>query len=171
MIGAFIGAGTVIYALPPAGDPSDADLVYVIGPPTAARITAAEQLMSSEGIKNALISVSPPEGDANFGESSLTFCRREGVQCSTPSPFTTKGEAHMLSAYAKEHEVKKVVVLTVTPHVARTRYIFARCAPEIDVEVVAVERDLPLLEWGRQFFYQTGAFIKALGTPCADHSE
>lgn len=165
-----IGGMVVVYCFPPSGDPTDADLVYVIGPATPARLDEAEAIIRSTGRDDLLISVSA--GDtARFSAAQIFACSEPHVICEHPIPSTTKGEALMLNEYAKTHEVHKAVVLTVTPHVARTRYIFARCSPDIDVQVIPVDEHLRLADWVHQFAYQTGAFAKAIATPCASDDE
>jgi len=163
-------AGIVVYGNPPEGDPSGADLVYVIGPPTDARTAEAEELLSENGGARLLVSVSV-DGHPRYAASELPVCEQEGVTCQHPEPFTTKGEALMLVDYARTHDVHKVAVITFTPHVARTRYIFARCAPDIDVQVIGVDQHLTIGDWVYQFAYQTTAFVKAAATPCASDDE
>lgn len=160
-----------VFAFPPAGDPQEADLVYVIGPPTPARISSAESLQEEDPARTLLISVSSATTLTNGTAAKLAACSRARVVCQHPEPFTTKGEALMLNEYARTHDVHKVAVITFTPHVARTRYIFARCAPDIDVEVIGVDDHLTLGDWIYQFGYQTTAFAKAITTPCASDDE
>jgi uncharacterized SAM-binding protein YcdF (DUF218 family) len=97
--------------------------------------------------------------------ADLVLCGEDGVTCETPVPFTTAGEARMLSAYARAHPVRDVVVLTFTPHVARTRYILAKCYGG-GVQVVGVDEHLDLWGWAYQYAYQTAAFVKAWLEPC-----
>lgn len=165
-----IGGMVAIYCFPVPGDPADADLVYVIGPATDARMHEAEEIIHTTGHDSLLLSV-PAANSARLTAAQTPACSQANVTCGTPDPFTTKGEALMLNEYAKTHEVHKVVVLTVTPHVARTRYIFARCAPDIDVQVVGVDEHLSIGDWIYQFAYQTTAFAKAAATPCASDDE
>lgn len=56
-------------------------------------------------------------------------------------------------------------------HVARTRYIFARCSPDIDVQVIPVDEHLRFEGWVHQFAYQSGAFVKAIATPYGSDDE
>ncbi|CAN5593149.1 hypothetical protein BH10ACT5_BH10ACT5_21740 [soil metagenome] len=53
-----------------------------------------------------------------------------------------------------------VIVVTSTPHVARTRYIFAKCYPG-EVTVVAAGQPATLSAWAYQYVYQSLAFVKA----------
>lgn len=171
-ISALIGTAFATYVFPPAGNPEGADLIYVIGPPTEARLDVAEDLRSHSPSAALLISVSPADQTRRgLRAADLPVCADENVTCSTPNPFTTKGEALLLDDYVRAHEVHRVVVLTITPHVARTRYVFARCAPGIDVQVVPVDPNFTLQGWLDQIAYQTGAFAKAAATPCASDDE
>lgn len=167
---AAIGGLVAVYCFPAPGDANGADLVYVIGPPTESRLDEAEAIIRSTGRDDLLISVSAGN-TAKFSAAQMPACSHAHVTCESPLPFTTKGEALMLNEYAKTHEVHKVVVLTVTPHVARTRYIFAKCSPDIDVQVIPVDEHLRFEDWVHQFAYQTGAFVKAIATPCASDDE
>lgn len=159
-------AGLPLYVFPPQGDPRGADLVYVIGPPSVERTSLAEQLRRAPTPLPVLISVSGPgTADARLIPAGIPLCHDLGVTCHEPSPFTTMGEARMLRAYAVSHHVGKTVILTFTPHVARTRYIFDKCYGG-DVTVVGVDEHLSLLDWAYQYAYQTAAFVKAWATPC-----
>lgn len=166
-----LGAGVAVYAFPPQGDPSDADVIFVIGPPTEPRLEAAISLRSSKTPPAMIVSVQGPDPRNEFAAFRLPVCAEPDVHCARPSPYTTKGEALMLEDYARIHDVHKAVVITFTPHVARTRYIFARCAPDLDVQVIGVEEHLSLGDWIYQFAYQTTAFAKAAATPCASDDE
>ncbi|MGW9113331.1 YdcF family protein [Microbacterium sp. NPDC055683] len=156
-------AGLPLYVFPPVDEmPAETDLVYVIGPPTVQR-TSAERALHLEGVSDlALYSTSDHGG---WSAEALPVCEEEGVVCAHPEPYTTKGEAMFLTDFAAEHGVASTVVLTFTPHVARTRYIFDRCYGG-DVTVVAVDQKLNVLEWMYQYAYQTAAFVKAIATPC-----
>lgn len=161
-------AGLPVYVFPPQGDPTDADLVYVIGPPRPERLALATALRDTDGRAPLLVSVSQSRqgrGDPVFDAAHLDICRQHGVSCRSPEPFTTAGEAKMLTAYAAKREVGKTVVITFTPHVARTRYIFAKCSAN-DVTVVGVDTDMTVFDWVFQYAYQTAGFVKAWLTPC-----
>lgn len=161
-------AGLPVFVFPPQGDPTDADLVYVIGPPEQPRLAFAAALQAIDPHAALLISVSDSRagrGEKRFDASALEVCRRRGVICASPDPFTTAGETRLLRQYATEHETGKTVVVTFTPHVVRTRFIFAKCG-EGDVTVVGVDTDLTLLDWVYEYAYQSAAFVKAWFSPC-----
>lgn len=153
--------GLPLYVFPSSHAPAHADLIYIIGPPTKERIADAEQLRAAGVADRVLVSVPRTGPDS---ASRLGFCHRSYVTCDTPDPFTTRGEAAMLSAYAAPDE--QVVVLTFTPHVARTRYIFGMCAAS-PVDVVAVDEKMTLGRWIYNYAYQSAAFVKAWILGCA----
>jgi hypothetical protein len=157
-------AGLPLYVFPPADEVSRADVIYVIGPPTPPRLREAEKLRAEGVADRLLISVS---ADGSRSAAELPICDEPYVTCRTPEPFTTNGETALLEEYARTAEVSSAVVLTFTPHVARTRFIFARCAAP-QVTVVAIDEHLGLRQWAYQYLYQTAAFAKALFVPCAD---
>ncbi len=158
--------GLPIYVFPPTDKIGKADLIYVIGPPVSARV-AVERELRREGVAElSLYSVSLIGGLT----SSLGVCRQENVICKHPEPYSTKGEAGYLQGFAAEHGVGRTIVITFTPHVARARYVFAKCYRG-EVQVIGVDQHLDLWTWIYQYFYQTGAFIKAWATPCADGSD
>ncbi|GAA1687258.1 YdcF family protein [Microbacterium sediminicola] len=153
--------GLPLYVFPPAPTVTRADLIYVIGPPTATRIADAEALRSAGVADHVLVSV-PASGADSADE--LSYCDRVYVTCRTPEPFTTRGEASMLAAYAAPGD--EVVILTYTPHVLRTRYIFDECA-DATTTVVPVDEHLGLTRWIYNYAYQTAAFVKAWIVGCA----
>ena len=157
-------AGLPVYVFPPTAEPSPADLVYVIGPPVQSRTELQTRLLDEGLAPRGLISVSPPTGSA--AASDVPACRDPRITCLTPEPFTTSGEALLLDRYAADHGVGSTIVITFTPHVARTRYIFGTCYPG-EVTVIAVDPHLTPWEWVYQYAYQTGAFVKAIVAPCA----
>lgn len=159
-----IVAGLPAYVFPPQDDPAGADVVFVIGPPDPRRVDLAEQLLGA-GATAALVSVpGPDQGPPELTQTGLAFCSEPAVTCRTPVPFTTAGEALMLADSALP-DGAEVVVVTFTPHVARTRYLFEKCYPGT-VSVVGVDPSLSLGDWIYQYAYQSAAFVKAWLTPC-----
>lgn len=153
--------GLPLYVFPPQSAPGPSELIYVIGPPTPARIAEAEALRR-EGIADRVLVSVPASGDQSADD--LPYCTKSFVTCQTPEPFTTRGEAAMLADYATAGD--RVVVLTYTPHVARTRYIFASCA-DAATQVIAVDESLSLGRWIYNYAYQSAAFVKAWIVGCA----
>jgi len=157
-------AGLPVYVFPHDDDVEDADTAFVLGPPTWQRIGVAQDLMAAGDVSKALISVSP-SGRQSAGQ--YPPCEYPGFVCQTPDPFTTDGEVAMLRGFLTPEAIDhQVVVITFTPHVARTRYIFDRCYSG-DVAVIGVDQDLSLFDWIYQYAYQSAAFVKAALRPCS----
>lgn len=136
------------------------DAVYVIGP-VENRMDYALTLMD-EGLAPVLLattSVDPVTGRRYIRD----HCGQEGigyhVECVDPLPYSTRGEARLLSERAAEGGWDRVAVITSTPHVARTRLLMERC---IDAEVLlwAHDDDLDVRAWTGQFVYQSAAWVK-----------
>jgi hypothetical protein len=157
-------AAVALYGFPPKDNIDTPDVIMVLGPPTPNRMKMEMKLRDDYPSADSLISVSAPGGD--FAAEDLNGrCQDSGVTCLTPEPFTTKGETALLRNFLKDRTEAKVVVITFTPHVARTRYIFAKCL-ETPVTVVGVDEDMSVSEWIHQVSYQSAAFVKAWWTGC-----
>lgn len=83
------------------------------------------------------------------------------VLCFVPDPATTRGEAQAVAALAAAESVDPITVVTFTPHVERTRYIFAHCGLA-EVTVVAHSARLAWWQWVSEAVYQSGGFLKAI---------
>lgn len=158
-------AGLPLYVFPPAEAVGEADLIYVIGPPRSPRV-ALERDLRDAGVADLSLYSVTPRGSA--AEEALEVCDEDAVYCVGVEPFTTKGEFAYLADFAAEHDVERTIVITFTPHVARTRYIAEKCF-DGDVTVVGVDQDLSLGDWIYQYLYQSAAFVKAWSTPCAEN--
>jgi hypothetical protein len=91
-------AGLPLYVFPPAAALDRADLVYVIGPPTPPRMALAEELASEGVADELLVSVSAP-ASTTFTANDVVVCTAADTTCETPDPFTTKGEARLLTQF------------------------------------------------------------------------
>jgi len=164
VFGVLVVAGLPLYVFPPAEDIDDADLIFVIGPPNEERVAAERTLRSADVADLSLYSVT---SRGRLSAEALAVCREATVTCAHIEPFTTKGEFAYLERFAHENDVERTVVLTFTPHVARTRYIAEKCF-DGDVTVMAVDEGLTFGDWIYQYLYQSAAFVKAWATPCAE---
>lgn len=164
LFGVLAAAGLPVYVFPPADEVDDADLIFVIGPPNEERVARERALRASGVADQSLYSVTRR---GRLSADELDVCREPEVTCTHIEPFTTKGEFAYLERFAHENDVERTVVLTFTPHVARTRYIAEKCF-DGDVTVMAVDEGLTFGDWIYQYLYQSAAFVKAWATPCAE---
>lgn len=156
---AVVAAGLPLYVFPADDHVDRADVIVVLGPATPARVAVAQRLLDEGVAPRMLISV-PPEG--TYAAANIPACREAHVNCVSPRPATTKGEALMLD----EDGARSAVVVTFSPQVARARFIFDKCHHG-PVSVVGADDRLSLVQWAYQYAYQSAAFAKAWVLPCA----
>jgi hypothetical protein len=149
-------AGLPVYVFPPDDSAAQADTVLVLGLPTRARIQVARAVSEQHG--DIPIFVSSPGMNGYW-------CGQPDLTCLEPIPPTTKGEARLLSELAETYGFEHPVVVTFTPHVVRTRYIFQRCYGA-DVSIVGARDTLTAFDFIYQYAYQTVAFLKNATRPC-----
>jgi hypothetical protein len=154
--------GLPLYVFPHVDEVAPSDTAYVLGPPMDVRLELAERLRDEGLAERIAVSVQASGGQT---AEDLAICREEGVTCAVADPSSTRGEVLLMTEIAPESP--SLIVITSTPHVARTRYIFAKCYAG-DVKVVAAGRPESLAGWTSQYVYQSLAFVKALVEPCPE---
>ena len=152
-------AGLPVYVFPQVDEVPKSEAVFVLGPPSDARLALAQQLRDGGFAERIVISVQPANGQT---AENIALCREDGVVCKVADPYTTRGEVLMMT----EQRAASVIVVTAMPHMARTRYLFDKCYPA-DFTVVAAERPSAIALWAYQYVYQSLAFVKAVFQPCA----
>lgn len=151
--------GLPLYVFPPADQVSRSDIAFVLGPPMEERLALAEGLRAEGLVGQVVVSVQASGGQT---AEDLAICREERATCEVADPHTTRGEVLMMRERAT---APSLIVITQTAHVARTRYLFAKCYPG-EVTVVAAGGPESLSAWTSQYVYQSLAFVKALLQPC-----
>ncbi|MDN4490675.1 ElyC/SanA/YdcF family protein [Demequina sp. SYSU T00068] len=154
-----------LYAFPASDEPRAVDAVYVIGPPTGTRMALAEQMIA-DGLADTLV-VSLVEDDATERaamERAAELCDAPDawgftVLCSQPEPFTTRGEARWMRELVESYGWESVAVITIRPHLTRTRVITERCW-DGDIAYIDSGESLAPWYWAYQLAYQTAGFVK-----------
>ena len=150
-----------IVAHPTIDAPSEVDAVYILGP-VETRIDEALAVMDS-GVAPLLLattSVNQETGEAYATDHCGLMTDTYTVECLTPDPYTTQGEASLLAREAQTGGWDRVAVLTSTPHAARARLLMERC---VDAEVLVWDypQERSTRSWIRAAIYQTGGWVKA----------
>lgn len=153
--------GLPLYVFPPAAAVPPSDAAYVLGPPMDERLEVAERLRDEGLVERIVISVQASDGQT---ADDLAICREDDVTCAVAEPSTTRGEERLITDVA-DGAAPSLIVVTSTPHVARTRFIFAKCYPG-EVTVIGAGRPDSLAGWTSQYLYQSLAFVKAFIEPC-----
>ena len=116
--------GLPLYVFPPVDSVEKSDVALVLGPPMQARLDLAEQLRDEGLVERIVISVQASGGQT---AQDIPLCEDEGVTCVVADPSTTRGEVLLMSEQGSGAD--SVIVVTSTPHVTRTRYIFGQVLP------------------------------------------
>jgi len=160
----FIVAGLPLYVFPGEDSGEDVDAIVVLGPPGSDRLAIARELARAQGGIPVLVS-----GDLESFRSKQEpgWAVPVGERWAIPAPFTTKGEALLANEWVEKEGWERIAVVTTTPHVSRARFIFDRCFVGDARLVSSGFAGGGLFDWGRHYLYQSGAFLKAVFTPCA----
>ncbi|WP_170297028.1 YdcF family protein [Agromyces salentinus] len=160
------GIGAPVYVFPPvAAVPERADAVFILGPARAERFELARQLIDDGVVDRMVVSVPADVLESPRETGRYRNCNLPGgdVTCVDAEPSTTRGEARMLASLAAEQGWERVIVITRTPHIVRTRVLFDRCF-DGDLAVIDSREPITLAGWAREYAYQTAAFAKVLTT-------
>lgn len=149
-----------LYLYPPQDDVSDVDVVFVLGPHTASRIEKAEAISRANGDAPIYLSVAAERRGSRV-------CHAPHTTCVTPAPFSTIGEALLLTRLQQRERFTHVALVTVSPHAVRARHIFGQCYRG-RFGLVSVPTSGSPADVAFQISYQTAAFVKALTSPCAE---
>ena len=140
-----LAAGAVVLTLrfiffPTEDEVGHADAVVVLSGSKHERLDRGLELMR-QGVAPVLVlsnglDPSQPRAPA--------LCHHGGngfrVICFTPDPDSTRGEAEAVGRLTREHNWKRILLVTSRFHVTRARMLFDRC---VDVDVDAVGVDYP----------------------------
>jgi hypothetical protein len=153
--------GYFVLVHPPTNKPRKVDAIFVLGPPQENnRLGVALSLINAGYSKTLAISaVTSVDGQ------SRKICKNGlpgvAILCFQPSPFTTQGEAQYIAREAKAKNWTSVLIVTSSYHVLRARVLVDRCFHG-DVLMVAATKSVDNAQIRYQYFYQTGAWLKAL---------
>ena len=155
-------AGYPVYVAPRTAEPVPADAIVVLGGPAEGRYLYGVDL-ADRGLAKDLVFSDPHQRD----QSPKSLCEngsghtRYTVTCFTPAPATTKGEIAEINRLADARGWESIMVVTFTPHVARTRYLFDRCYHGGHVSVLASPDRVGLGQTAWQYVYQTVGFARS----------
>lgn len=131
LLAAWIAACLALFAWPPAetGAPARADAVVVLSGGLNARLDPALELMRR---RVAPVLVVSGAFHGTHWKKARRLCAgayqvRYRVLCTEPHPFSTQGEARMIGRLARQHGWSRVVVVSTTFHLTRTKLLVRRC--------------------------------------------
>ena len=130
LVGAWLVACAFLFVWPRAdAPPAHADAVVVLSGARNLRLDPALQLVE-RGVA-PLLAISGAARDPRWRKArqlcAAGHVGRVRVVCFMPVPFSTRGEARAIGRLARARGWNRVVVVTSTFHVTRTRLLFHRC--------------------------------------------
>lgn len=149
-----------------AGNPGRADAVVVLAGAASERLPAGRELMSAGTAPVLVLSTTDTPGNANT-DMLCRFTENPAIECFTPSPLTTRGEARSIARLAADNGWDSIVVVTSKYHLVRAEANISQCS-SANVRMVATEPDLSPSQWLGRFVEETGGVMAAFLRPaCA----
>jgi hypothetical protein len=140
-------------SLPPLPHHVDA-IIELAGPGDRDAVTMAlaEQHLAPVVIQSTLAR------DVTAAENCLPPVPGVSIECFTPVPPTTRGEARYIGEQAAALHWNSVIIVTTPDHAWRAQLRVQRCFPG---QVYVATSPLPKWDWLRQIPYQWAATVKA----------
>jgi hypothetical protein len=113
--------------------------------------------LAKEHLAPLLIQSTLP-GDITNPETCLPPIPGVTIECFTPVPATTRGEARYIGEQAAAQHWRSVIIVTTPDHAWRAKLRVERCFPG---QVYVATSPLPKWDWLRQIPYQWAATVKA----------
>lgn len=158
LVAAAVLAGYPVYVRPQVDAPAKADAILVVGGAAPVQRYRYGFKLAREGWAPHLL-LSDPDGDM------AGACARKWsgftVECFTPDPRTTLGEARELGRLATRRNWRTVIVVTYPPHVSRARYIIGKCYSGRLI-MAPSPAHLAVPDWAWMYVYQTAGYVKSL---------
>ncbi|UGT58318.1 YdcF family protein [Nocardia asteroides] len=150
-----------VYVRPRTDEPVRADAILVLGGAHDGREELGLQLAAAGYAPRVLISNpyerSPLVNRICHGGYSFE------VVCFDPSPRTTLGEGRELARLGVGWT--RVIVVTFTPHISRSRYILGKCWPG-ELLFADPKPHLSPARWAWDYAYQSAGYVKAWFQDC-----
>lgn len=134
--------------------PTHADAIIELSGPT--NRDAATLALAGQHLAPLVIQSTTP-GDAADGVC-LPAVPDVAIDCFSPEPGTTRGEARYIGQRARAEGWSSVILVTTPDHAWRARLRVQRCFPG---QVYVATTPLPRADWVRQIPYQWAATLKA----------
>lgn len=137
-----------------------ADAVLVLSGDYGDRLTRGLDLIRRDVARTLVLAGNPDSLEAEqLCQKAVPF----EVVCLRPNPDSTRAEARAAAELAAARGWDRVVVVTSTPHVARSRLLFERCLPG-DLDTVGTTPPYDLRRWIEVVIHEWLGVLAALTT-------
>ncbi|MFB7876849.1 YdcF family protein [Nocardia sp. NPDC056064] len=150
-----------VYVRPRTDAPAPADAILILGGAHDGREELGLRLAADGYAPRVLVS-NPYEHSAMINRICHGGYSFE-VICFDPSPRTTLGEGRELARLGADWD--RVIVVTFTPHISRSRYILGECWPG-ELLFVDPRPHLSPPRWAWDYAYQSAGYVKAWFADC-----
>lgn len=161
----FLGVGVVLAWLtvnPRVNPAPQVDALIVLATQAGAHDEARR--LAEEGVTDLLLVSAPENAPASLCQDSPGGAT---VECFTPDPATTQGEAIVGTELARQHGVETLGVLTFDHHIERSRMLMDRCW-DGELHMYEFEPVRGKRGYIYDFVYAMAAYAKTFVTPgCA----
>lgn len=153
---------TATFVYPRQDAPRQVDAIVVLGGLNGKPVIREALRLARSGVSGQVVI------SDSFGKDTLAARLCEDttditVECFSPDPGTTLGEAQTIARITADRGWDSVLVITATYHVSRARLILERCLAS-DVSVTGVMPPMDASAWIYQYAYQSAAYVKAWST-------
>jgi uncharacterized SAM-binding protein YcdF (DUF218 family) len=157
---AFLGLSARLFVFPDTNKPVGADAVVVLSGARKPRLNKGLELMRKGVAPTLVISDATAFGWREADRLCPPNRAEFKVICFRAKSYSTRGEAEEIGRLVREHDWKRVVVVTSKFHVSRARVLVKRCLKgRATVEMVAAH--VPLTEWPRDVLFEWAKLIRA----------
>lgn len=155
-----IPATARLFVWPSTDSPKGADAVVIFAGGRGERLSTAERLMQAGLARNLVVpNGTAPEWPA--GNRACSDALPYEVYCPRPDPDTTRGEARVIAALAREEGWRRVIIVTSSYQLSRARLLLERCL-EGEVLAVRAQPELSASAWARRVGHEWLAWAHAM---------
>jgi uncharacterized SAM-binding protein YcdF (DUF218 family) len=159
LVAALVGwAGYPVYVRPQVDPLRKADAILVVGGADPLPRYRYAFDLAGQGWAPHLV-VSDP--DRQLTKACAAHYAGFTVECFSPVPRTTLGEARELRRIATEKHWRTVIIVAYTPHISRARYIMQQCF-DGSLIMAAVPVGLSPWQWAWMYAYQSAGYVKSV---------
>jgi uncharacterized SAM-binding protein YcdF (DUF218 family) len=164
LLSCWLMVAIVLFQLLPSSRPGEnADAVIVLAGSPNDRVPLGIMLVESGIASTLAISTVSPDFD-NSGLCPAPRVSDARILCFSPNPVNTRGESIGAAELIRDNNWTRVVVVTSRYHVVRAGVLVAQCT-SAEIEVVASEPGLTLIEWLHMAVEESAGLIDALVRP------
>lgn len=163
MLWLLVSVNLFFYPQAAAAPPSRADAIVVLAGAASERLPVGQQLLRDGYAPVLVLSTTDTPGNANT-DFVCEYSTNPAIECFTPSPLTTRGEARSVARLAADNGWDDLIVVTSKYHVVRAQANISQCS-SAKTTMVASEPSLGPWQWAGRFVEETGGLLAAFMRP------